>query len=154
MPSNTYRSAMDTAIRLLAQRDHTRRELQWKLAKRGIADEVVQGVLTECEGLNYLDDTRAAQHYAGELQRKGYGCRHIRMALKKKGVNALTIEQTLADCNADDWEQAAADNAFQKKRRRFDREPDQRKRREKIYRFLHSRGFSSDVIWDVIHRWE
>ncbi len=143
---------MDTAVRLLSQRDHTRGELHRKLAQRGMDKEVIERVLAECERLDYLNDARAAQHYTGELQRKGYGCRHIRMALKKKGVNTRVIDQTLSTCDADGQEPAAAENAFQKKRRRFDREPDQQKRREKIYRFLYSRGFSSAVIWEVIRR--
>ena len=48
-----------------------------------------------------------------------------------------------------------AENAlrvFQKKLPAFEREKDLRKRKEKIYRFLYSRGFSQAVISEIINK--
>ena len=43
-----------------------------------------------------------------------------------------------------------ADKLLEKKMKTFSREEDLKKRRDKIYRFLYSRGFNKDIIADLI----
>ena len=149
-----YRRAMETAVGLLSRRDHTDYELRAKLRKRGVSDRVADDVLAECQRLNYLDDSRFAAHYAAELKRKGFGLHRIRHELKRKGVEARVIELALSSEPSAQAELETAWRAFEKKRYRFDAEPDLRKRRAKIYRYLYSRGFSGAIISEVIGKTE
>ena len=143
---------METALRLLTRRDHTRGELQRKLKQRGVSAGVIQDVLAQCKRLNYVNDNRSARSYVQELQRKGYGPRRIRLALKRKGLSEQLIEKSLSDPDIGGEELETALRVFEKKRRQFDRETDGRKRRAKIYRFLYSRGFSPWVISELIRQ--
>jgi regulatory protein len=102
--------------------------------------------------LGYVDDERVAALYVRERYRRGFGNRHILINLRKKGVSDDVIEAAFSECDAVTREPAAAESAVEKKRRTFQREADSRKRREKMVRFLQSRGFSYSVIWDTVQR--
>ena len=147
-----FRSAMDTAVGLLARRPHTTHELSLKLKKRRIRGEIIERVVAECMRLNYLDDEDTARRYVAELKSKGYGRRHVSAAMRKKGLAADTAEIALEDGYSHSEEKEIALKMLDKKMNTFTREKDRYKRRGKIYRYLYSRGFSSDVITATIHK--
>ncbi len=141
-----FLSAMDTAVRLLAPRQHTEAELRRKLGKRGVDPETVDAVLAECRDRKYVDDAATARFYLAELIRKDYGVNRVREAMRGKG-----FDEALIDAIADEYagsadERGAARKALAKKRPALAREPDPRKRREKAYRFLAGKGFTGEVI--------
>ena len=142
--------ALNAAVRILTYRDHSKYELKQKLQKRGFASEVIDTVIIACERLNYIDDKRTARLYISQLKRKRFGIRHIRMALKKKRLYGAAIEDFLLENYAKIEERKNADKLLEKKMKTFNREEDLKKRRDKIYRFLYSRGFSQDIIADLI----
>ena len=142
--------AMNAAVRILTHRDHSKYELKQKLQQRGFASEAIDTAILECERLNYIDDTRTARIYISQLKRKRFGIRHIRMALKKKRLYGAAIENILLENYAKIEERKNADELLKKKMKTFNREEDLTKRRDKIYRFLYSRGFNEDIIADLI----
>jgi regulatory protein len=144
------KKAMNTAVRILTHRDHSKYELKQKLQQRGFASEVIDTVITECERLNYIDDNRTAHVYISQLKRKCFGKRRIRMALKKKRLSGAVIEKILLENYSEAEEHENAGKLLEKKMEIFNREEDSKKRRDKIYRFLYSRGFHKDVIADLI----
>ena len=147
-----FRSAMDTAVRILTSRSHTAIELTRKLKKRRIKPAIVEQVLTECKRLNYIDDENTARFYLKELKSKGYGRRYVRNAMRKKGLAAETIEISLEEDYSSSEERENAEKLVEKKQSTFKREKDHRKRKSKIYRYLYSRGFSPDVITETINK--
>jgi regulatory protein len=150
-PTKTSRTdAMNSAVRILANRDHSKYELKQKLRQRGFASKVIDTVMVECERLNYINDHRTAHVYISQLKRKCFGKRYIRMALKKKRLSSTAIENFLLENypEADEHENAA--KLLEKKMETFEREKDLKKRRDKMYRFLYSRGFNKDVITNLI----
>ena len=151
MPVNISRHrAMNTAVRILALRDHSKYELKQKLQQRGFGSKVIDTVIAECERLNYINDPRTARLYISQLKRKCYGKRYIRMALKKKRLISQVIESTLLQNYSEADERKNAGRLLEKKQDTFARESDPQKKSDKIYRFLYSRGFSKDVISDLI----
>lgn len=145
-----YRKAMNTAVRILVRRDHTGFELRQKLRQRGYDRGVIDAVLTECERLDYINDERTARVYIGQLARRGFGIRRIRLELKKKGLSGDRFESILNESSSEIDEHEIARKILQKKMKSFEREKDSKKRRDKIYRFLYSKGFSDIVISDLI----
>ena len=142
--------AMNAAVRILTHRDHFKNELKQKLQQRGFASEVIDAVITECERLNYIDDNRTALVYISQLKRKCFGKRHIRLALKKKRLNGAAIEKFLLENYTETEEHENGVRLLEKKIKTFNREENLKKRRDKIYRFLYSRGFNKDVITDLL----
>lgn len=151
-PDPTFKSAMETAVRILTRRNHSCHELRTKLVRKGISREVAAEVQAACERLNYLDDRRMARFYVDELRAKGYGSHFVQKAMRTKGFAQELIDSILGQARPESDELETARRALEKKQRTFEREKDPGKRREKIYRYLYSRGFSSSVIAALTRR--
>jgi SOS response regulatory protein OraA/RecX len=72
------------------------------------------------------------------------------MALKKKRLTGAVVENLLLENYSEADERENAVKMLEKKRETVDPEADLKKRREKLYRFLYSRGFSKDLITNLI----
>lgn len=143
--------AMDKAMRLLSSRAHSRRELERKLYQRGFSSGTILFVVAECERLGFLNDEDFASNFAEELRTKGYGAGKVRNALALKGVERGIIEETSAATDRDE-EYSRAQLALGKKLKTLKNEKDLRKRKEKAYRFLLSRGFSGDIVSELLRK--
>ena len=141
---------MNTAVRILANRDHSKYELKRKLQQRGFASKSINTVMVECERFGYIDDKRTARVYISQLKRKCFGKRYIRQALKKKRLGGAAIEKILSENYPDVDEYEHAGRLLEKKMKTFASESNHKKRSDKIYRFLYSRGFSPAVIRDLV----
>lgn len=146
----SYQKAMNTAVRILTNRDHSFYELKRKLQERAIENEVIGAVMAECERLNYINDERTARLYISQLNRKCFGKRYIKMALKKKGLRGDAIENILLQKCSEVEERKKAARLLGKKMKTSNQEKEAEKKRDNIYRFLYARGFSKDVIIDLI----
>lgn len=136
--------ALKKAYDLLARRAHSAQELREKLDRRKFSRKDIETAVSECERRGFLNDGRFAEDYASELSGQGKGRFKIKMKLREKGLSATQIEQALSKIT--DNEEENARKALQGKLRSLVSEPDLNKRRQKAYRFLAYRGFSSDVI--------
>lgn len=149
-----YRKALNTALRILTGRDHSKYELSQKLKARGYTKEIIAEVMSECERFGYINDERTAEVYIRQLHIKGYGLKRIRFELNTKGLSGKHIQGILARSISEADERQCAEKIFQKHAKRFDRDADELKRKNKIYRFLHGRGFSNAVISQVIAKFK
>ena len=150
-PAETsHQQAMNTAVRILTNRDHSKYELKQKLQQRGFGSKAINTVISECERLNYINDKRTAHVYISQLKRKCFGKRYIRMALRKKRLSGAAIEKILSENYPAVDEYAHAGRLLEKRMKTFARETDLRKRSDKIYRFLYSRGFKTEIIADLM----
>ena len=145
-----YQKAMNTAVRILTNRDHSKYELKRKLQQRGIEKEVIGAVVAECERLNYINDERTARLYISQLNRKCFGKRYIKMALKKKGLRGDAIENILLQKCSEVEERKKAARLLEKKIKTSNQEKAAEKKRNNIYRYFYARGFSKDIITDLI----
>jgi len=150
MPQPPFQKALNTAVRLLARRDHSTYELKEKLRARGVVEDIIGRVVVECRRWHYLNDSRTAEICIRQLHRKGFGVHRIRATLKRKRLDDQSTETMLHDLVAAGKEAENARRIAHKKLKLLAGEPDQRKRRQKVYRYLLSRGFSDAVIADVL----
>ena len=149
-----YQKALNAALRILTGRDHSKVELTRKLKQRGLSPHDIQKAVSECERLDYINDERTSRVVINQMIRKGLGFNRIRHELNKKGLRGPPIEHILAEMESDLDEVQGAERILEKNIRRFEREGDLKKRRDKIYRFLYARGFSQDTIRRLIHKFE
>ena len=150
--NSPYRKALNTALRILTRRDHSKQELSQKLQARGYVEETINDVISECERFDYINDERTALVFIRRLQRKGYGRKRIRFELNLKGLRGQNIQRILSKHVSDADEHQYAKKIYQKHSKRFNREKDELKRKDKIYRFLYSRGYSQTVISEVVDK--
>jgi regulatory protein len=147
-----YRKSLNTALRILTGRDHSKYELEQKLKQRGISGQLLDNVISTCERYDYINDERTVQVYIRQLKRKGYGLKRIRYELTKKGLKGNRIHDILSGSLSEADERECAQRVLQKHLGRFEREKDSLKRRAKIYRFLYARGFSEGVISELMKK--
>ena len=142
-PSETAVQLKVRALRYLARREHSRAELERKLAPHAESAAQLQGLLDQLEQKKQLSNERFAEQRAHVLARK-YGPAHIRHDLKAKGVAEHLIERASA---ASELEAARA--ILQRKYRSA---PATREERARRARFLQGRGFSADVVHRLVLR--
>ncbi len=131
-----------TAIDLLARREHSRLELERKLATRGFPKAVIAPALDALEHSGVLVATRFTESFVRSRITKGQGPVRIRAELAERGVAGEQASDLLRGGDVD-W--LATARAV--RRKRFGAEPPRDFReRAKQARFLQYRGFTSDQV--------
>jgi len=144
------KKALNTALRILTRRDHSKYELVQKLKQRGFTEDVIDHAILSCVRFDYINDERTARLCIRQLKRKGYGLKRIRLELNKKGLRGRRIQGILNESVSEKDERESAERLVKKNIKRFEREKDPLKRRDKIYRFLHARGFAEGIISEIL----
>jgi len=130
------------AIRLLANREHSRAELSRKLGGRCEDDALLDQVLDWLESSGYQSDERFAELYVKQRKQKGFGPIRIRLELQERGIAAGLID-AWTDPREVQWLELL-DRCCQRK---FGcSPPDDFKAQSKRARFLEYRGFPSEMI--------
>jgi len=129
------------ALRLLARREHSRKELERKLSPYAESSEALDVLISELKTKSQLSEARFAEERARQLSRK-YGAARIRQDLKSKGVGEELVEHVSSE---GDLERARA--ILERKYRQPAATRDERAKR---MRFLQSRGFSFDIIFKLL----
>ena len=129
------------ALRLLARREHSRKELERKLSPYAESSEALEVLISELKTKSQLSEARFAEERARQLSRK-YGAARIRQDLKSKGVGEELVEHVSSE---GDLERARAILE-----RKYRQPAATREERAKRMRFLQSRGFSSEIIFKLL----
>lgn len=147
-PADNAGQLAGDAVRLLARREHSRRELERKLAARQADPALVGQVLDDLEQRALLSDARFVEAYVAQRVRKGYGPLRIRAELAERGVAGDLVAQAFDD-GGYDWG-ALLDELIQ---RRFGEgaaaDSSELARRG---RFLSGRGFPADIVGPRLRR--
>lgn len=127
------------ALQLLSRREHSRLELERKLAAHETEPGELAKVLDELQARGFIDEQRVIDSLLH--QRAGrLGASRLRQELAAKGVDAEAAAQALAGLK--ESEPARARSLWLK---RFGEPPTDARERARQMRFLLARGFSADV---------
>lgn len=137
-------SLRERALKLLARREHSRRELARKLAPHSEDPDELESVLDELEARGWLSERRVVEQVV-HARRTRFGARRIERELIEKGVSEEAVAAALPELKAGELEAARA-----VWRRKFGRQPRTAAERARQARFLQGRGFPLDVILKVI----
>lgn len=132
------------AVDLLAQREYSRQALQEKLLSEQASTQDVAQALAQLEARGLVDDTRVAETLVNRRAGKLGGMR-LRQELQAKGLSADVVADTVAALK--DSELARALAIWQKK---FGVVATDAATRNRQARFLATRGFSGDVVRQVV----
>lgn len=139
-------SPAQRALGLLVRREHSRKELQRKLAARGVSPEDADAAVARMAAEGWQDDDRFAASLARTRASAGYGPLRIAAELATHGLGEAAVRgafAALAEAGEDDWTARARELV----RRRFgDDFATDLTRRRKAADFLLRRGFDGDTI--------
>jgi regulatory protein len=129
---------------LLSQREHSRAELERKLAAHAQEPGELQQALDDLQAKGFISDERAA---ASVLHRRSgkLGSARLKQELQAKGLDAELVSRTLEGLRG--TEVARAREVW---KRRFEALPLDAAERARQSRFLAARGFGGEVIRKVL----
>ena len=138
------------ALRHLAQREHSRAELERKLARHvedgaaGPAVEQIARALDELAAHGLLSEQRTADSVL-RSQGARFGVRRLKQSLQAKGLDAELVASTLQQARGTELERAR-----QVWQRKYGQPPQDPTERARQMRFLAARGFEGEVIRRVV----
>ena len=136
----------ERALGLLARREHSRAELARKLEQAGFFAADIAPLLDGFEAKKWLSDQRFAESYVADHRARA-GSVKLAYDLRQRGVNDAIIDSVLGENRDSELERAR--EVWQKK---FGSPPSDAAETARHIRFMHSRGFTSDIIRRVIRQ--
>jgi regulatory protein len=121
-----------------------------KLKRMGAEDGEVLQVLNSLIDNKFLDDVRFAHSYAvGKLRIKHWGVNKIKQGLQLKRLDRELIAQAVSDLYEQEDYFGILKEVAERKWLELIKEKDPWTRKQKLFRFLASRGFNYDEFSDL-----
>jgi regulatory protein len=132
------------ALKLLAGREHSRRELERKLAPHETEPGQLKTALDELQARGFIDEQRVVDSLLHRRSAR-LGAGRIKQELQAKGLDAERVAVAVASLKASEVERAR-----EVWRRKFGELPQDAAQRAKQARFLAARGFGGETIQRVL----
>jgi regulatory protein len=132
------------ALRLLSQREHSRAELERKLAPHEEVPGELAKALDELQARDFINDGRAVDSVVNRRSGK-LGSARIKQELAAKGLSGEAVAEAMESLK--DTELSRAQEVWRKK---FGSPPQDPQEKAKQLRFLINRGFNAEVVRRVV----
>ena len=139
----------ETALKIIERSYKTKKEMTKRLLEKGYNLEEINETLKFLEEYNFINDESYAKAFIKD-KTKTQGKQKIKYALKNKGVSEEIIEEELSNVDMEKEKENAKILALKKYNVLIKRENDKYKIKEKIIRFLISRGYNYEVAKDAV----
>ena len=145
------RKAINYASRLLKVRLRSEEELLARLRDKKFSSVAIGQVVSLLKKSGYLDDFNFAVRWVAQRIEKPLGFLKLRYELRQKGVNKKIIDSVIFEAGKNYSEYDVISDLVRNKFRRIMPGKIDYKERRRIEGFLLRRGFSPDVVADVIN---
>ena len=132
------------ALRLLSSREHSRAELERKLAHYEEEPGTLAKVLDSLQAKDFINDERVVESVLHRRSAK-LGTQRIKQELQAKGLEPEAVADAVDGLRGTELERAR-----EVWRKKFGTQPADAAERGKQMRFLASRGFGGDTIHRVV----
>ncbi len=146
--------AKEKALRLLSVRARSEQEMRRRLRETDIEDAIIDRVVTNLLRLGLLDDEAFASSFArNKVVTRPCGEIVLRRELKNKGVSENHIAQALEEAYKERSQDEIAKTLAIKKKQQLSRY-DELKAKKRTTDFLLRRGFTWDIVSDILDTWD
>ncbi|MFM1817459.1 MAG: Regulatory protein RecX [Pseudomonadota bacterium] len=132
------------ALRLLSQREHSRLELERKLAQHETDPGELAKALDELQARGFISEERVVESVIHRRASK-LGTARVKQELQSKGLSAAVMAEALEQLRSTELERAREVWA-----RKFGTPATEPKEKARQIRFLVSRGFAAEVVRKVV----
>ena len=139
----------ETALKIIERSYKTKKEMEKRLLEKGYNLEEINETLKFLERYNFINDESYTKAFI-KNKTKTQGKQKIKYALKNKGISEEIIEEELSNLDMEREKENANILALKKYNILIKRENDKYKIKEKIIRFLISRGYNYEVAKDAV----
>lgn len=151
--SRDLNSGRNYLFRLIKFRIRSEKELKDKLKSRQYDGPTIEELIAYFKRLGYVNDKEFARSWIDYRLSKPLALRAIEAELKQKGIGREIINELISEkkgtLNEFEIARELAKTRLKKIRCRKDKED---KIRQKLYYYLSRRGFSSDIVSEVINQ--
>jgi regulatory protein len=133
------------ALRLLGTREHSRAELERKLAQHEEEPGQLRRILDELQAKGFIDERRVVESLVHRRAPR-LGVARVRQELQAKGLAPEAVAEAVAGLQSTELQRAR-----EVWLRRFGAAPTDAAQRAKQARFLAARGFGGEVIRRVLN---
>lgn len=149
--SKTY--TVDEATRLLenycAYQERCHKEIEQKLYDLKMIPEAKEHIILHLMQHNFLNEERYAKSYArGKFNIKKWGKIKVVNDLKFKNISAYNIKTALKEINDEDYYSNL--QTIAEKKLKLLKEPNLFKKRNKLSTFLISKGYESNLVFELV----
>ena len=128
-----------------AYQERCTQEVRTKLERMGADESLSQEVVHHLKQNRFLDDTRFVEAYVqGKLRIKKWGRQKIKAGLYQKRIDAKLIQEGIYAFISDEEYQQVMESLIERKNRELSSEKNTQIKKQKLMRFLLSRGFQYD----------
>jgi len=148
------KKAFDRAVKILSHRDRSEHEMRSRLLDAGYEEKIVELVMSDLQRLGLIDDKKFARLFARtKMMTKPMGSFLLKRELKQKGIAEEIIENTIYEIYQKKDEYKVAQQIANKKKRQLTK-IDEAKAKKKVSDLLARRGFSWDIVSQVLEHWQ
>ncbi len=155
-----HHACYEKLLRLLSIKAHTEFEITKKLVRSKFSKVSINKAIKKAKSINLINDVYFAKTFFEERRSSGrYGKIKIIHDLKRRGISSELIQEIVpnTDSNYQEENEIEFENAIKLghvKMKVLSKEKDSMKRKSKLLRHLATRGFTSDICYQVINRLE
>jgi regulatory protein len=148
--SDVFQKAQAYCFLLLKFRLRSENELYSRLKRKKFDETVIRKTLDFLKEKKFIDDAAFSRLWADSRLKKGIGIRRITQELALKGVDKRLVDNEAARIK-ESYPQAEMAKAVARQRLEKLKGLDPQKVKARIYGYLMRRGFSPDVIIDIVN---
>lgn len=142
--------ARNSAVWYLSRQPYTRFQLQQKLERKLIPDDIINSTLSKLEETGWVNDAAYAEQFIYSKRKyEKLGVSAIRQKLILKGISRDIIDEQLAEISMEEQ----ADTAYQLAERKHQllsrKETDPQKLTQKLVQYLAYRGYPASVAYST-----
>ncbi len=145
-----YQKLLGATYKYLSFRQRSEKEITDYLKKKKADKQIAQKIIESLKRQKFLNDEEFARAWV-ESRSKNKAWRVIKFELKQKGILDDLIDKYESRIKNQGQDKKNALFLAQKRVERFKNEPFQ-KAREKLFRFLSSKGYDYDTIKEVVDK--
>lgn len=150
LQTENKRKAKEIALNLLSYRARSEKEISQKLKNKGYSQAIIEDVIADLRRVNLLEDYEFASGWIKDrLKNRPRGVSLLRQELIRKGIEKEIIEKALEEFYPENEEVRIASELIRKREKRY-RELDRKIARKRMSDFLLRRGFSYEVVKEVL----
>ncbi len=150
---NSKIKARAYAFLLLKYRQRSEKEIRERLSRKKFSDETIRETIVFLKEKKFIDDNLFARAWLSERLQKAFGPRRLVRELKLKGIEKQVIENNLREVKESYNELEIARELAAGKLNRL-RGLDFQIAKRRVYGYLLRRGFSPEIVMDVLNQIE
>lgn len=145
----TYEASLYKSAAYCSASEHCRADLMAKFDQWGVAEADRKPILDYLTRERYLDESRYVRAFTNDKFRYNkWGRIKIAMALRQKQIDPSLIEEALSTIDTDSYESMML--SLIKEKNKLIKAASEYERRGKLFRFLATKGFETNLINKVL----